>query len=192
MRVFLTLALSLSLASSARAAAYTIDAAHSSVSFKIKHLASRVVGSFKDFSGTIEFDEKAPKKASVDATIQTASIDTRNEKRDGHLRSADFFEAEKYPTITFKSKKVEAAVKDKLKVTGDFTMHGVTKPVTLNVEYLGSAKDPAGKVRAGFSATGKLNRKDFGIVWNKALDNGGFILGDDVEVAIEIEAIPAL
>lgn len=175
--------------SSAQAAKYTIDKEHSNISFKIRHLASRVPGSFTNFSGNFDFDEKAPQKSSVEATIQIASIDTRNADRDGHLKTADFFDAEKFPTATYKSTKTVALGKGRFRVNGVLNLHGMEKPVSLDVEHLGTEKNFKGKITAGFSAKGKFNRKDFGIVWNKVLDSGSAILGDEVELSIEVEAL---
>jgi polyisoprenoid-binding protein YceI len=132
-------------------------------------------------------DAAKPENSSVEFTIKTASIDTNNEGRDKHLRSADFFDAEKFPEITFKSTKVVAKGKDKFDVTGPLTMHGVTKEVTLPVTFLGSQKDPQGNDKAGFEVAATLNRKDFGIVYNRALDAGGFVLGDEVWISINLE-----
>ncbi len=176
----------------ATASEWTIDTVHSNVTFKVRHLFSKVSGEFNDFSGTINYDPARPAQASVEATIQVASIDTRNEKRDGHLKSGDFFAAEQYPEMTFKSTKVEPDG-DRLKVHGDLTMRGVTKPVALDVEFLGAGPHPMvdnGRV-AGFTASTKVNRKDFGIEWNQVLDNGGALLGDEVEIMLEIEAMQA-
>jgi polyisoprenoid-binding protein YceI len=166
-----------------------IDRVHSGASFQIRHFVSKVNGRFTDFSGTIVADQAKPEASSVEFTVKTASIDTDQENRDKHLRSADFFDAEKYPEITFKSTSVKAAGKDKFDVTGNLTMHGVTKQVTLPVTHLGtvgSGKD----ARYGFETTTTLDRKDYGIVWNKALDAGGFMLGDDVTVTINLAAVP--
>ena len=166
---------------------FVVDPVHSDASFQIRHFVSNVRGRFTDFSGTIVGDPAKPEAATVEFTVKTASIDTAQTKRDGHLRSADFFDAEKFPEITFKSTKIKASGKDKYDVTGNLTMHGVTKPIALVVTNLGSAG--TGKdAKFGFEATATLNRKDFGIVWNKALDNGGYMLGDDVIVSINIEA----
>jgi polyisoprenoid-binding protein YceI len=174
----------------AHAERYTIDPSHSTVGFKIRHLAiSSVPGHFGDFSGSLEFDPQAVEKSRVEATIVTKSIDTANKKRDDHLKGADFFDEPNNPTITFKSTKVESVSEGVFKATGDLTMHGVTKPVTLAVEYTGGATDPWGNKRVGFSATTSLSRKDFGITWNKALDAGGVVLGDEVKVSLEIEGI---
>ena len=166
---------------------FEIDPAHSGVSFKVRHMFTPVPGSFKKFAGTFDYDPAKPKSWTADVTIETASIFTDNEKRDTHLRSGDFFDAEKFPKITFKSKEVKNATKKGATLLGDLTMHGVTKPVTLKVEIGGMGKDPWGGMRAGFSATTKVNRKDYGIVWNKALDSGGMLLGDDVEISLAVE-----
>jgi polyisoprenoid-binding protein YceI len=168
---------------------YTVDKAHSDVSFQIRHFASKVRGSFVDFDGTIQADPAKPEMSSVVFTIKTASINTNNPDRDKDLRSANFFDAEKYPEITFKSSRITPAGKDKYNVTGTLTMHGVSKEVTLPVTFLGFAKDPWGNQRASFETAIKLNRKDFGISWNKALDAGGFMLGDDVDVTINLETV---
>jgi polyisoprenoid-binding protein YceI len=170
-----------------RAETFTIDPAHSEVGFQIRHLVSQVRGRFNDFSGTIQLDPKNLPSSSVEFQIKAASIDTNQPDRDKHLRSADFFDVEKFPEITFKSKSIKPAGKDTYNVTGTLTMHGVSKevPVTL----LGQAKDPWGNTRAGFETATTLNRKDYGIVWNKALDNGGALLGDDVKVEINLETV---
>ena len=168
---------------------YTVDKAHSDVSFQIRHFASKVRGSFNDFDGTIQADPAKPEMSSVVFTIKTASINTNNPDRDKHLRSADFFDAEKQPEITFKSSRFTTAGKDKYNVAGTLTMHGVSKEVTLPVTFLGFAKDPGGNQRASFETSIKLNRKDFGINWNKALDAGGVMLGDDVDVTINLETV---
>jgi polyisoprenoid-binding protein YceI len=167
---------------------YEIDQAHSSVNFKIKHLFSHVNGSFNDFSGTIDYDPAAPETWKTEAVIQAASIDTNNEKRDTHLRTADFFDVEKYPTLTFKSTKVEKTGENTAKVEGLLSIHGVEKPVVLDAQIHGTGKDPWGNAKAGFSATTKINRKDFGITWNQALETGGVLLGEEVEITLEIEA----
>jgi polyisoprenoid-binding protein YceI len=175
----------------AAAQVWTIDASHTTVGFEVRHLFTNVGGKFNEVSGSITYDPATPAAASVEATIPVASIDTRNERRDGHLKSADFFDAEKYPNITFKSAKVEPAGDKKLKVTGDLTMHGVTKLVVMDVEFLGASAHPMmeGAKVAGFTARTKIDRKEFGIVWNKALDAGGTLLGDDVSIQIDVEAV---
>ena len=174
-------------ASSFAADTLVIDPVHSEVSFQVRHFVTNVRGRFTDFAGTVVADPAKPEAATVEFTVKAASIDTAQIKRDTHLRSADFFDAEKFPEISFKSTKMKATGKDKYDVTGNLTMHGVTKPVTLRVTNLGTAG--AGKdAKFGFEAATTLNRKDFGIVWNKALDNGGYMLGDDVIVTINLEA----
>lgn len=172
----------------AGAAEYTLDKTHAAVQFKVRHLVSKVSGQFKDFDLKLAYDPAKPEAAKVEATIQTKSVDTANEQRDAHLRGPDFFNVDKFPTMIYKSRSVKRVAPTKLRMEGDLTMLGVTKPVALDVEEGGVAKDPWGNTKAGFLASGKLNRKDFGMVWNKALDSGGMILGDDVEIIIEIEA----
>ena len=173
----------------ARAATtFGTDKAHSQVSFVVRHLMSQVRGSFVDFTVTIVRDDANPSASSVDFKIQATSVNTANEKRDNHLRSEDFFFVEKFPEITFKSSKVEKVSDSVYNVTGALTMRGVTKVMTLPVTFLGEMKEKDGKVRAGYSISTKLNRKEFGINWNNALDNGGFVLSDDVTVEISIEA----
>ncbi len=166
---------------------YVVDKAHSEALFTIKHLMSRVTGRFDDFSGTVNVDSGNPAASSVEFAINAGSIDTSVPDRDKDLRSPNFFEVEKYPTISFKSSKVTPASKDKFTVDGTLTMHGVSKPLSLAVEFLGFAKDPWGNERAGFEVETTLDRKDYGLVWNKALDQGGFLLGDDVKVVINLE-----
>ncbi|HEY2797037.1 MAG TPA: YceI family protein [Thermoanaerobaculia bacterium] len=168
---------------------YTIDKNHSDVSFTIRHFASKVRGRFTDFSGAIQADPSKPEGSSVAFSIKTGSIDTNNADRDNHLRSPDFFDAAKNPEITFKSSKMVPKGKDQYDVTGTLTMRGISKEVTIPVVYLGSAKDPGGNDRASFELSTKLNRKDYGINWNKALDGGGFMLSDDVDVTISLETV---
>lgn len=175
--------------SAAEAAKFTIDAAHSSVGFKIRHLVGQTRGSFNEFSGTVEFDEGKPSAAKVEATIQAASIYTGNAKRDGHLKTEDFFDVAKFPTLAFKSAKVTAGKKGRYKVDGFLTMHGVEKPVTLDATFSGTMKDKQGTVHAGFSGETTINRKDFGIVYNQILDAGGLALGEEVQITLEIEAL---
>jgi polyisoprenoid-binding protein YceI len=166
---------------------FSFDKNHSLVSFKIRHVVTKVEGRFREYDGTIWIDRQNPAASKVELTIQAASIDTGTADRDKHLRSADFFDVEKYPTITFKSTKIEPKGNDSFVVTGDFTMHGVTKPVQLGVKSNGFAKMGKGE-KAGFEAGATLNRKDYGIVWNRALDQGGALLGDDVEIVVQVEA----
>ncbi len=171
--------------------AWEIDPAHSSVQFSVRHMmVSNVRGEFRKVTGTVRGDEKDPTHAQVEATIDTASIDTRNEKRDAHLKSPDFLDTEKYPTMTFRSKKIEKAGDGGYRVTGDLTLHGVTREVVLDVDGLAPAvKDPQGNSRAGAQATAKLNRQDFGVAWSKSLDGGGVVVGDDVAVTIDVEGV---
>lgn len=169
---------------------YELDPAHSAVGFKIRHMmVSKVHGRFGTFTGTIDYDEKDPAKGAASATISAASIDTGNEKRDEHLRSADFFDTGKYPNIEFKSTGVEKAKDGSLKLKGDLTMHGVTKPVVLDLEFNGLNRDPQMGTRAGFAARGKLDRTDFGIKFNKVLDTGGLAVGNEVEIEIDAEGV---
>ena len=176
-------------AQSAWASTYKIDLDHTTVSFKIRHLFSNVIGHFKQFEGNIEYDPVTPDQWAASATIQTASIDTNVEARDKHLRSADFFDVEKYPTITFKSTGATDGKENNAKLNGLLTIHGVEKPVILDLEIHGVGKDPWGNTRAGFTATTKINRKDFGLKWNKALESGQFLVGDEVEITLEVEGI---
>jgi polyisoprenoid-binding protein YceI len=168
---------------------YTIDKTHSDVTFQIRHFVSKVRGSFTDFEGTIQVDQARPEASSVVFTIKAASIDTNNDGRNKHLNSADFFDTEKFPEISFTSTKIAPAGKDRYDVTGNFTMHGVTKQITLPVTFTGTARDPRGGERAGFELATTINRKDYGVNWNKALDSGGFMLSDDVAVTISLETI---
>lgn len=167
---------------------YVVDKVHSDTVFTVRHLVSKVTGRFGDFAGTINIDRDKPENSSVEFTIKTASIDTKEAKRDNHLRSPDFFDAEKNPEITFKSAKVKATGKDTYDVTGTFTLHGVAKEITLPVSFLGSMKDPGGEEKLGFETSTTLNRKDYGVSWNRTLDAGGYLLGDDVKITISIEA----
>ena len=175
------------IASPVAADTFVIDRNHSEASFQVRHVVTKVRGRFTDFQGTIVGDPAKPEAATVEFTVKTASIDTDVENRDKHLRSADFFDVEKFPEITFKSTKIKTVGKDKYEVAGNLTMHGVTKPITLSVTNLGSGGTGKDQ-KFGFEATTTLNRKDFGIVWNRALDTGGYMLGDDVSVSINIEA----
>ncbi len=176
-------------AATAAPVAYKIDKSHSDVGFKVRHFFSKTPGRFSDFSGMINLDEKNPSASSVDVTIQTASIQTNNERRDNHLRSDDFFNAEKFPTITFKSTKITPVEGNKFKVDGDLTIRDVTKPVTLDAELVGMGAVGQSGTRAGFQATTSVNRKDYGVLWNKTLDNGGTMLDDIVYINLDVEAV---
>ena len=185
----LALSLATATAASAAPATWTIDPNHSEVGFSIRHMFSKVPGNFGKFQGAIVYDAQIPENSSVKVDIDASSINTRNEKRDNHLRSEDFFDVAKFPTLTFVSTNVAAAGDNKLKVDGNLTMHGVTKPVTLFVTFLGAGPTMNGEQRSGFEAITTLNRKDFGIVWNKTLDQGGTMLGDDVDIHLSVEGV---
>ncbi|MBI3322459.1 MAG: polyisoprenoid-binding protein [Candidatus Omnitrophica bacterium] len=177
------------LASPAWAATYKIDADHSTVGFRIRHLVSWVRGTFDTFEGTFEYEPGKPEVWKAEAVIQTASINTHVEKRDEHLRSADFFDAAKYPQMTFKSTGVTGLSGDSAKLHGLLTIHGVEKPVVLDLQIHGEAADPWGNTRAGFTATTTINRKEFGITWNQPLGTGKLLMGDDVEITLDIEGL---
>lgn len=168
---------------------WKIDTSHSSVGFSVRHMMiSNVRGEFGNLSGSVTVDDADLTKSSIMAEVDATTINTRDGKRDEHLKSPDFFDVAKFPKLSFKSTKVEKAGAQ-LKVTGDMTIHGVTKPVVLMVDApAGTVKDPWGNVKRGFSATGKLNRKDFGLTWNKALEAGGVAVGEEVTITIDIEA----
>ena len=168
---------------------YKIDKAHSEVIFQVRHLVTKVRGRFDDFEGSVTIHEDKPDLSSVQFTIQAASIDTNEPQRDTHLRSADFFEVDKYPTITFKSKTVRRKSSESFEVVGDLSIHGVTKEISLPVTHLGHAKDPWGNERVGFEAEIILNRKDYGLVWNAPLEVGGFLVGDEVKVSLSVQAV---
>ena len=170
---------------------YSIDKTHSEVGFQVRHFVSKVRGSFGDFTGTIQVDAAKPEASRVEFTVKVSSIDTNEPKRDAHLRSPDFFDAEKHPEIRFVGRKIAPAGEGKYDVTGDLTMRGVTKEVTLPVAFTGLVKTPFGDERAGFETSLTLNRKEFGINWNKALDQGGFMLSDDVTISINLETVKA-
>jgi polyisoprenoid-binding protein YceI len=183
--------IALSLPAFAFASTWTIDPEHSNVGFKVRHLmVSNVKGQFDKHTGTVDIDDKDITKSKVEVSIDTNSINTNVQKRDEHLRSADFLDVAKYPTMTFVSKKVEKAGKGKLKITGDLTLHGVTRQVVLDAEPLSKeSKDPWGNIRRGTVATTKIDRKDFGLTWNKGLETGGVLVGDEITITLEIEMI---
>ncbi len=186
---FVAAAAALAMPGFAQAATFDIDGAHSTVGFKIRHLmVSWVNGKFGKFSGTFDYDAKNPAATVINASIDVESISTDNTDRDNHLRSPDFFDTAKFKTMEFKSKKATKAGKDGLKVTGDLTLHGVTKEVVLDVTGLTApVKDPWGQTKIGASATTKINRKDFGLVWGKVLETGGAVVGDEVQISLDIE-----
>ena len=168
---------------------YKIDRSHSSIQFAVRHLVvTKVKGEFNEFSGMILYDDENITKSSVDVTINTASIDTKDPKRDDHLRSPDFFDVAKFPQISFKSKRIEKT-SDGYAVIGDLTMHGVTKEIRIPFSIAGVVTDPWGNVRLGLSGKTKLNRQDYGVSWSKKMDNGGLVAGDDVEIDLEVEAV---
>jgi len=187
--LFLAFFLTFSSAPRVFAASYAIDADHTAVSFKIRHLFSNVQGTFNQFEGSFDYEPGKPEQASVQAVIKAASIDTNVEARDKHLRSADFFDAEKFPEISFKSTKFTEDSPESGKLEGVLTLHGVEKPVTLEVQIHGAGNDPWGNTRSGFTATAKINRKDFGLGWNKALETGQLLVGDEVVITLEVEGI---
>lgn len=169
---------------------YRIDKAHSEAVFQVRHLLTKVRGGFSDFEGEIDYDEESPEQSSVNVTIQAASVDTGERDRDTHLRSADFFDVEKFPTLTFRSTRVTRKSTDRFDITGDLTIHGITRPVTLSTTLLGKAKDPWGNERAAFEAETTINRKDFGLLWNATLETGGFLVGDEVKISLSVQALP--
>ncbi|EIE02864.1 YceI family protein [Leptospira licerasiae] len=170
---------------------FKLDNAHTGVGFKIKHLTiSNVSGSFKDFSGKFAYDEATGTLTDLDVTIKAASIHTNDEKRDGHLKGKDFFNVDDHPSLTFKAKKATVKKGGVSKVQGELTIKGVTKPVTLEVKFSGSAKDPWGNTHLGFEAETKIKRADFDIAWNKPLEKGGLLIGEEVSIRIEGEALP--
>ena len=178
----------LSAAAVAQAVQYQIDPVHSSAQFSVRHMmVSNVRGEFAKVTGTVVYDPKNPALSSVEATIDAASINTHEPKRDDQLKSPDFFDVAKYPTLTFKSKKVEAAGEGKLRVTGELTIHGVTREVVLDVEGPSPEVKMGPNFKSGASASTTINRKDFGMTWNRALDNGGVMVGDEVKITLEIE-----
>ncbi len=169
---------------------WTIDSSHSQVNFSARHMGIMTVrGHFNDIQATIDFNQDDFTASSVEASINAGSLVTNDAKRDEHLRSADFLDVEKYPTITFKSTKIERAEHDRYRMTGDLTIHGVTRPVTLDVVYSGQIKDPWGNARAGFSAETTIRRSDWGISFNAVLETGGLVVSDEVKIALDVEAV---
>ena len=169
---------------------WKIDPAHSHVEFAVKHLMiSTVKGRFGAVEGTVRTDDSNPARAEVEVTIDAASIDTREAQRDTHLKSADFFDVEKFPTLTFRGNHVTDVADDRFKVTGQLTMHGVTRDVTLEATSEGRGKDPWGGDRAGYSATTKIKRSDFGLIWNQVLEAGGFVVGDEIKISLDVELV---
>ncbi|HCU13168.1 MAG TPA: polyisoprenoid-binding protein [Gemmatimonadetes bacterium] len=170
---------------------WKLDPTHTTVEFSAKHLMiTTVKGRIADIEGTITIDEKNPRNSSVEATLKTASIDTRTDQRDDHLRSGDFLNVEKYPEIKFRSTSIDGDRKA-FKLTGELTIRDVTRPITLDVEFEGQTKDPWGGERVGFSAKGKIDRRDFGLTWNQVLEAGGVAVGNEIKIGIEVEAVKA-
>ncbi|MCA9972103.1 MAG: polyisoprenoid-binding protein [Anaerolineales bacterium] len=169
---------------------WQIDFAHSEINFTVRHMMiSKVRGQFESFDGTVNFDPDNPANTTVNIRVDTSSINTKEGQRDGHLKSPDFLDVETYPTMTFTSTRVEQTGDDTARLVGDLTIRGVTKEVVLNVEYAGQAKSPWGTTSAGFSASGKINRKDWGLTWNQALETGGVLVGDEIKIDIELELV---
>jgi polyisoprenoid-binding protein YceI len=171
---------------------WNIDPVHTTAEFKVRHMMiTNVKGHFKPVTGVITIDEADITRSSVEASIDAASIDTREADRDTHLRSAEFLDVEKFPKLTFTSTRVTRTGQAELEVEGDLTIHGVTRSVTFDASLLGTAKDPWGNERIAFEAETTINRKDFGLTWNAALETGGFLVGDEVAIAVSVQAVPA-
>lgn len=171
-------------------ARWKLDPAHSGVSFTVRHMmVSKVRGTISGIDGWLEFDETNPANSTIEASVDVSTINTQQTDRDAHLRSADFFDVENYPTLTFKSTKVEVSSDNTGKVQGDLTVRGVTRPVTFDVEYFGTIKSPFGDTRAGFTGNVTINREDFGLTWNQALETGGVLVGKEVSIHVELETI---
>lgn len=169
---------------------WNIDSSHSGIHFTVRHLViAKVRGQFTRWTGRVQVPDDDFNRASVDVVIDASSIDTGVTDRDNHLRSADFFDVERHPELTFRTTSVKAAGENRLQIAGDLTIRGITRPVTLDAEFLGRAKDPWGNERAAFSARTSLDRKDFGLTWNQALETGGVLVGDRIDIEIEVEAV---
>lgn len=189
-KTLMTLSALVMLTLAAQAEPWMVDHAHSEIGFQVRHMmVSKVHGAFQEYEGTVDFDGQDVTKGSVEFTIQAASIDTDNENRNGHLKSPDFFDVEKYPTITFKSTKIVKGEEDKFQIVGNLTIKDVTKQVTFDCVMNGMFTDAKGMSRAGFSAETTINRQDYHVNWSKTLDNGGLVASDDVTIQIEIEII---
>ncbi len=188
-RLLLAALLAVGLASSSQADSWKIDPAHTTVGFSVSHLFTSVQGRFDRFEGTIAFDPANPESTVVRGTVEAASINTNNAKRDKHLRSDEFFDTEKYETLHFESTKVTVTEGRNGKIAGNLTIHGVTRAVVLDVKFLGSGKDPWGNERAGFRADLTINRHDYGLNWNELLETGGVLVGDDVEIRVDVEGL---
>jgi len=185
------LAVSLPVGARAEMARWDLDPDHSIIEFRVAHMVvSKTAGRFMDYSGVVEMDVDAQQFKTIEATINTASVNTNHEKRDAHLRNVDFFDVEKYPTMTYKLKSYKKTGEG-YQALGDLTLRGVTKEISLAGTFNGVTKDPWGNTRAGFTGEGKVHRKDFGMVWNKTLDSGGLVVGDEVQIRLDIECIKA-
>ena len=172
---------------------WEFDNSHSSVNFHVRHLmVSKVHGQFHDWTGVLELDDADLSRSRIEVAIEAASVDTREPKRDDHLRSPDFLDVARFPKITFASTKIERTGDDRAAVHGELTIHGVARPVVLDVELSPQVKDPWGGTRTGFTAKTSISRKDFGLTWNVVLETGGFVVGDKIEIGIEIEAVKAV
>jgi polyisoprenoid-binding protein YceI len=169
---------------------WTIDNAHTQIQFSVNHMMiTKVRGHFEKFSGAVELDENHPANTTVNIQVETASVNTREPNRDNHLRSPDFFNSTVYPTMTFKSTQVDVSDKNHACLAGEMTIRDVTRPVVMDVEFTGMAKSPWGSVNAGFTASTRINRKDWGLTWNKSLETGGLLVGDEIEILIEPELV---
>ena len=169
---------------------WTIDSSHAEIGFAVRHLMIATVrGRFGAVSGTVTVDETNPRNSKIDVTVDVTSVDTRQEMRDNHLRSPDFFDVATYPTMRFASKRIDGDIDGAFRVVGDLTIRGVTREVALTANLEGRTRDPWGNERAGFSATGKINRHDFGLTWNQALESGGVMVGDEVKLTIDVELV---
>lgn len=172
--------------------AYTLDGAHSEIGFSVKHLmVTNVKGTFHDFEADVQLNEEDLTKSQLKISIDSASVDTRNEQRDNHLRSPDFFDVENYPKLTFESRRIERVGDDRYKVAGDLTVRGVTREITLDAEETGRGTDPWGGSRIGFELRGKLNREEYGLKWNQGLEAGGVLVGPDVKLVLDIQVVKA-
>ncbi len=169
---------------------WKIDPSHTLIQFSVRHMMlAKVRGQFEKFEGVVGLDEANPEKTSVDVSVETASINTRDAQRDGHLRSPDFFNAEAFPLMRFKGTRVERLGEASARLHGELTIRDITHPLSLEVEYTGKAKSPWGTISAGFTASGKLNRKDWNLTWNQALETGGVLVGDEIEITVELELV---
>ena len=171
---------------------WNLDTVHSGINFTVRHMViSKVRGRFAKYSGTIRMDDADITRSSIEATVDASSIDTGTAQRDDHLRSADFFDVERFPEIRFLSTRIEKVSGDRYRLTGELTIHGVTRSIALETEYGGRGKDPWGNERLGFTAKGAIDRKDFGLVWNQALETGGVLVSDRVDLELEVQAVRA-